>query len=330
MLFSFRVIAPISLALVLSGCSEEFIRYSYLSGPGADFRQERVLEFAQSEDEIVAQFASIAGVNYNSINGHTNDQWKEVARAGINFADVECARYIDSIYWFNRFRVTSTNQVALVGAATAGILGVAGAAADTLTMTALSFGLAGASIDNITNSVLYQLEPSAVHTLLEESQETYLEGFNRTTYDTRQGAMAAIRGYLSLCLPASLETRVNDAVSNANLEGMRGSNEDPPANSVPIVRVVPGELSMEATAIFRSVRTGSPPNLRPVIDGLIDRLGDVPDPHGGCPGAVVARPQLRSRRSEFRRRTKPWVREQPRCRPGILGRSAEQRRILER
>ena len=234
------------LSILVAGCAQDFNRYEYLSGPSIDLQNASIQEYAANEAAVVRNLAELAGVEFNQIRGQSNERWKEIAQAGINYVDVECARYIDSIFWYNRARTTATSQISLAGAATGGILGVAEAAADTIAITALSFGLVGASVDNIANSVLYQLNPSAVQELLEAAQREYFEEFTNNSYTTRQGAMAAIRGYLALCLPASLETRVNSAVSNARIAADVTRDETtgmPVANSPPRISVIPSGTS---------------------------------------------------------------------------------------
>ena len=124
-------------------------------------------------------------------------------------------------------------------------MGLAGMAAESLAITAIAFGFASESVDNIVNSVLYQLNPSTVRAIVAESQESYREEFERNTYDSRQGAVAAIRGYLGVCLPPSIETTVNIAVMNANIEGgsLGGDLSKLIPNTAPELNVTAGDRS---------------------------------------------------------------------------------------
>lgn len=225
-----HAILVFSSATIISACSEQYRHYQYLDGPEPTFVVADVEAYSSEQNRYLIAFAQMAGFfTYESegspvpvgdpLSPDDDVRWKEVARAGMNYIDRECARYIDAIFWYDRAATTVSSQINITGAATTGIMGLAGMAAESLAITAIAFGFASESVDNIVNSVLYQLNPSTVRAIVAEAQEAYRDEFERKTYNSRQGAVAAIRGYLSVCLPPSIETTVNTAIMNANIEG---------------------------------------------------------------------------------------------------------------
>lgn len=239
--FTRLVVAAVSipsLALLGSGCShvrdlaapDQRGRTQYLSGPSVDLDAQDLADYSANQQKVVNEFIRLAG-----LNGAPATDWKPVVNAGMTYVDRQCERYIDAIFWFNRYKKAAGNQVALVGAATAGTMGILQAAAKEIAVTAVAFGLASETINNIGNTVLYQLEPSGVRHILSQSQATYKKAVAQNAYLDQSSALAAVQGYLTLCLPSTLETEVNNAISNTRFEIAPDTGT---VNTVPMIQQV--------------------------------------------------------------------------------------------
>jgi len=74
--------------------------------------------------------------------------WDKVIEAGMDYADLRCDEYIHALFRLNRDRKTSTAQLGLLGAASAGLMAAAEASARNVAAVAIAFGLASATVDN--------------------------------------------------------------------------------------------------------------------------------------------------------------------------------------
>ena len=197
--------------------------------PGAKFDSKELTKYVTNQNEVYKQLKLLAG--FKDTDPSSPEEWKQFIRAGISYADEKCEVYIGSIFDLNRARNATTNQISLLGAATAGVLAATEAAAKEVTITAIAFGLAGSSVDNLTNSFLYDLEPSGVRSLVEGLQTLYVNQMNAEVND-RTVAFDYIRGYACICVPANIEAEINNAVKTAKADVKPGNSESAPKVSV--------------------------------------------------------------------------------------------------
>ena len=219
--------------LTLAACAHERGRFGLLNGPGTDLDATNIQEYTTAQNQVLENLVILAGINTTgALPAYGSSDWTPVVQAGINYVDQQCRKYIDALFWWDRGRTTTRNEVNLVGTATAGTLGIIGAAAQPIALTAVAFGVTSASIDNLANSILYQVEPSGVRGIVDRTQAVYKEAIKDTQYKTRPGAVSAIGGYLALCLPETLEAEVNHAIAGAKVEGPPGSTNQAPTVTI--------------------------------------------------------------------------------------------------
>lgn len=259
--------------LVLVGCTRERTRLRYTSGLPPVSDAAMVTQSTQNQSKIITELTTRAGLI--AIPPKGSDDWGVFVEAGFNFIDEECNRYLDSLFWFDRYRKTTQNQIAITGAATAAIMGLAGAAAEAIAATAAAFGFLTATVDNVSNSVLYELEPSGIKMLVDRSRAQYRAAAKqrneaKEAYN-QPAAMSLIQGYLALCLPATIETQVNGAVSDTDFV------EDKTAEKslVPKLRRVP-QTNVEAAIRREPLRAEAPlPRTPPAPTGVLQASSPV-------------------------------------------------------
>lgn len=241
-----RLVVILQAALVLataSGCAAYDRASLVATGPGTDFSASEVADYRAAQDRVLLELIAAAqapGLPASAATAvpsaapaavpppavaasqpmagapvpGTPVSWDQVVRAGIDYADVRCERYLHALFRLHRDRKTAVAQTSLLGSATAGVQAALGEAAKQVAITALLFGLAGSTIDNLASNLLYELEPSSVHTLVKAQQAAYFASLG-SGYPDRASAMKAIRGYAVLCVPVSIEAEVNLAVKKA-------------------------------------------------------------------------------------------------------------------
>ena len=167
-----------------------------------------VTRFVAGQDAILAEFATLAGV---SMPGPTGE-WRPIIDAGIHYADVRCDRFMDSLFWFNRVRETTSRQIQYTGAAVSAALAVVQASVNAVGLTPLGFAFLDQTVNNFGAGLLFNLNPSNVRTIVERKQEAYLRGLS-ASYTSRAIALQVIQNYAAICLPPSIETEVELAIS---------------------------------------------------------------------------------------------------------------------
>lgn len=233
-----RILVGGLLALVPVACSDAGGDAQMLvRGPGYDFKASAIGAYADNQEAVVLAVSRISGLDAsNGTAGWTGSEWKTFVTGGIQYADRQCEAYMNALFWFHRAKSRTTSQIDMIGAATAGLLGIVQATARAISITAVAFGLTSASVENIGSGLLYELDPSAVRDLVRKLQRRYEEGIPPMGYNDRAGAFRAIQGYVSICLPASIETEVANAVKASKAEGVDG---DPNKGTPPVAKIGP-------------------------------------------------------------------------------------------
>ena len=96
-------------------------------------------------------------------------------KAGVYEIGRQCDQYLDALFRFNREQRAGRQDLAAAAAATGAIMGLSGASAKALAITAAAFGLATSLFDASVNSVLFTIEPSALRNVALQGRKNYLE-----------------------------------------------------------------------------------------------------------------------------------------------------------
>jgi hypothetical protein len=225
-----KLLATVGMCL-LSACSMYNQSTLVRDGTGVDFDATQISEYRANQETVLEELKLLAGVE--TMKEGDKEAWGKFIRAGINYADRQCEQYLHALFRLDRDKKTAVSQIGLLGTAAAGTLGVVEAAAKEIALTAIGFGLLGSTVDNLSGNLLYELEPSAVRSLVRGLQNQYKQGVV-AGYDNQVVAFSVIQGYISICLPANIEAEVNSAVQLSEAHGSEGSavRDQPPSVSV--------------------------------------------------------------------------------------------------
>lgn len=205
--------------ITLGGCSqltEQISDEAFLlrHGVGAEPDPVVVKKYRERQDDYPVEYMRAAGLT-REVSQITATEWPLIVRAGINQITARCEAYKDAIDQVNRSRKAVNTELAAVGAASAAIMGVAGASAKAIAITASAFGLAILTSDNLHSAVLYDLEPASVKTIIDESQAAVLKEIDKREIKTRVDAEQALQSFISTCLPTAIEANINQALKNS-------------------------------------------------------------------------------------------------------------------
>ena len=211
----------------LTGCTTVKSKRLGYSGNVPDFATTNVTKFRQDQDYLVLEFARLGGLSEPPANG---SDWRPVVDGGMLYVDTRCERFMDALFWLNRVRETTSNQIQYAGAAASAILALTNAAKDLIGIAPLGFGLADQTVNNISQGLLYHLDPGDVSALVARKQATFSDLIENVKYTSRPAAMNAVAQYAANCLPVRIEGDVNQAIATSKFERVdhRKKNEEPP------------------------------------------------------------------------------------------------------
>jgi hypothetical protein len=229
MAMNFPKMAAFLSIVSISACGDDgTIEYmGRLNGPDPDIDSEKVSDFKSKLTEkggnVIENLKIISGLSNIPEPGDKN--WKYIIDAGVLYVNSECGKYMEAIFWFDRGRDATKSNLSAIGGAAAPAMQILKASAESISLTAAAFGLTGTLLDTSSNSILYSIEPSAIKTLLDDAQAAYYskisdefkENGTSTRYRSQASALLVVQGYLSLCLPYTLETLINQSVKKTSI-----------------------------------------------------------------------------------------------------------------
>lgn len=214
-----RIVLVACLALLFSACS--YLRDQAdpstvsIRGIPATLEQLNISTTADAQDQMVNELIRTAGLNFQPPT--LSEDWYLVTKAGVYEIGRQCDQYLDALFRFNREQRAGHQDLAAAAAATGAIMGISGAGAKALAITAAAFGLATSLFDASVNSVLFTIEPSALRNVALQGRTKYLDDLRdrNVTINSRPDMLIALQGYLTQCSPAAIEANINNAASGA-------------------------------------------------------------------------------------------------------------------
>lgn len=174
--------------------------------------------------------------------------WFNVVRASMNDVDERCDAYLETVDRARRKRDAWRKQLSDTERTTTTILGfetgpLAHISKRTIAEIGLAFGFAKASIDTYYSRLILEVEKSSLSGLVRNRQNAYrqkLEKYIQFVSD-KTSAYYAMRGYLRICTPPSIEAEIKATISGLkyNANGQRETSSDQQDPDLEILTSIP-------------------------------------------------------------------------------------------
>jgi hypothetical protein len=243
-----RVVAcvvAIAIALMAAGCNLQQDRNFYREGIGSDLNWSGLAEQTQILEQYIVFICEQAGFPTVVVDGlltcsTTNLSargWAEFVQAGMNDIDRRCDAYLVWLDDKKRSREPIIKQFMETSVATQAIMRLTGVGVDPITIAGIAFGLAQDTFTNVYSRLLTEIDKSTVQAVVLNEQNDFRRTISGQTINTRSTAIYALRSYLRLCMPYTIETRINTTVTFAQQGGNSADNKLVDATTVGITTV---------------------------------------------------------------------------------------------
>ena len=207
-----------ALALSLGGCDTLDWRYTR-EGIGTDLYAPEMANQARLQEIYVGYICQQAGLTYEERGDilfcrepAVTKNWQIFVQAGLNDLDRRCDGYLT---WLdNRRRSVGPIHQQILDTEATTLLILGATAADptkAIAVVGAAFGLAAHSFTNFNSRFLFEVEKSTVQSVVLTRQQEYRETLPQII-DNRPAAIYALRQYLRLCMPMTIETQINTTV----------------------------------------------------------------------------------------------------------------------
>jgi hypothetical protein len=227
------IAALVGLALLVAGCDTSDSKY-FRYGIGTDLYSADIVETTQYQDiyltELCRQALPLLSTTesacLNSALGQ--NEWDLIVQAGLNDVDRRCDSYLA---WLDDRRRTNNAVLKELGditVASQAIMRVSGVSANPITLAGLAFGLATDTFTNINSRLLLEVDKTTVQTLVLRRRNDYRLQLQDVRVTNRPAVVHALRSYLTICTPFTIETDINSTVTVFQQVGSAGLDRKGP------------------------------------------------------------------------------------------------------
>jgi hypothetical protein len=145
--------------------------------------------------------------------------WALFVQAGMNDIDRRCDAYLVWLDDRRRWREPILKQLHSTAAATAAIMGLTGVGAAPIAIVGAAFGFAQETFVNLSGRLITEVNHSTVQTVVLTRQNDYRAGLRNIAIPNAPAALYALRSYLRLCMPMTIETEINATITTVDRTG---------------------------------------------------------------------------------------------------------------
>ncbi len=216
--FSFSSLLLVGVAL--AGC-EAASGFGNRYGPDPALPAKVIYASVDNQIDIMAKLAEATDCRGEQDSEEaTNACHYQTTIVGFNFVDEQCDAYLRELFALDTERDRLKTVIAGADKLTNAVLAVAPASKATMAIVAQSFGLTSDYVNVAADSYLFKADAGIVYNVVSSLQESYRNGVarNREQIDSRPASYSAIRGYLRLCMPPTIQSKITTTLARAVAE----------------------------------------------------------------------------------------------------------------
>lgn len=223
MRFIARALLCAGLLLAATGCDPAANRHYFREGVGTSLYSEDVASQTEMQNIYVEHICQQAGLGPNActVDTFSPTVWGLFVQAGMNDIDQRCDAYLTWLDNVRRSQAPILKQFSDTHTATELIMQTAGVGAGPIAIVAAAFGLATNTFNNVTSRLVLEVNHSTVQQVVLTRQTRFREDLlgNRAKHKppviiaSKPAAIYALRSYLRLCMPITIETEINTTVA---------------------------------------------------------------------------------------------------------------------
>jgi hypothetical protein len=262
-----------SVGLTVAGCDLVTDRQYFREGIGPNLYASANINRSNSQDpantrqdSLTAQDAYVKDVCHAAgladgacdIDQFSQTTWTQFVQAGMNDIDERCDAYLTWLDYIRRSRDPTIKQLADMQTASTVIMSQTGVGAAPIAIVAAAVGLATNTFTNVTSRLILEIDHSTVQAVVLSHQKEYREQLLGTddkpgvVIASRPAAIYALRSYLRLCMPMTIETQINNLVATFSRGGAKALENQSPMISAKTVgkpALVIKDLAKDSTYI---------------------------------------------------------------------------------
>lgn len=307
MRFFARVLVCVAVVAAVAGCNPVNKHY-FQEGIGSSLPPADIEETTTELQQYVNNICAQAGLGKDGGGGcgidtgtRSTSTWHLFVQAGMNDIDRRCDAYL---VWLDNIRRSESpilRQISDTNVATQLVLTATSAGVVPMALVATALGYAADTVTNVNSRLILTVNHSTVQAVVLGKQKDYrkeLLGDGKTSpaviIDNRPAAIYALRNYMRLCMPMTIETEINNTIVAYQSGGIDAYKKNPMITAASVSRPLtadekitkpprpPIQLNKAYLEVFdqRNAETMTPERYQLVQDVLCvpnDEVGKVGD-----------------------------------------------------
>ncbi len=229
-----KIGVSLAFALLAAGCNWATESQYYREGIGTDLPWAGASEATALQDQYLDYLCRQAAP---AIGGedpcsqavlHASD-WPIIVQAGMNDIDQRCDAFLSWVDYHTRNDQHWAQQISDTVLATETILRATNAATRAMDIVSAALGLGSHTFKNLSARLLTMADKTTIQSVVLNGQNKYrqdlLDPTKKIDIDNRPKAIYALRSYLRICLPFSIETQINSTVTIYEQGGTKALEE---------------------------------------------------------------------------------------------------------
>lgn len=230
----------------LAACDPALEQKYYKEGIGTEIARPDIATVTALQDlylsELCRQTGMVPMVDGVCSPVGLTPNWGVIVEAGMNDIDARCDAYLAWLDDKRRSQEPILSEINAVQTTSQALMRVAGVGADPITMVGLAFGLASNTFTNIRSRLLLEANHSTVQSIVLSRQKEYRDGLMKQRIVTRAEAVYAMRSYLRICMPMTIEMQINTTITiyeQAGVPGIAMKRDNPLIDPRTVTRTAP-------------------------------------------------------------------------------------------
>jgi hypothetical protein len=209
--------------LTVAGC-DTTDKVFFREGIGTELSYGEIEASTSAQNEYVKRICQQAGLAYDetavSCEPATPATWQLFVQAGMNDIDQRCDAYLQWLDYVRRAKDPTLRVFSDAATYSALIMDRSGVSAAPIAITAAALGFARNTFSNVTSRLILEVNHSAVQSVVLSFQKQYREELFGTgeikrtpvVIASKPAAIYALRSYLRMCMPVTIEAEINNTV----------------------------------------------------------------------------------------------------------------------
>lgn len=257
------------LSVMVAGC-DQTDKVFFKKGIGTELNAGDVAATTDAQNNYIEYICEQAGLQ-PGLKGVCGPEpfnpmtWQLFVQAGMNDIDQRCDAYLSWLDYVRRSKEPTLTELAQASTATTVIMDRAGVGAGPIAIAAAAYGFAIQTFTNVTSRLILEVDHSTVQAVVLSHQKEFREELFGSVdkrippvvIASKPAAIYALRSYLRLCMPMTIETQINSIMTTFSRGGTRALNAGEPMITAATVGVRPTIIRDVKAPMTRVVAIGT-------------------------------------------------------------------------